>query len=163
MERLHGQKPVQAKPKDKAPTWLVVFLILSLVLVVGLGTVMFLDLRRGELLRLWPKNATATTSVPKDMSAISVDTVKEKLVAKGFEVDYLQLFTDHRLLAFNTVATYIDKKPARIMTFKDNATAKRWIEGADVLTVSKDTWIVATNNEPLAQRMAKALKADLHG
>jgi len=166
MERLHGPskpKKIKTKPKDKSPTWMIVFLILLLVLFVGLATVLYLDLRKGELVRIWPENPTATTSAPADMTAVSVDTVKGWLVAKGFEVDYLQTVTDPRLLAFEYAQTYINKKPARIMTFKDKATAKRWIEGSDILTVSKGTWIVTTNNAELAQKMAKSLKADLHG
>lgn len=169
MERIHGQLPTHGASgvgnvkKEKTPTWAVVTLLLLGVLIVCLATVLYMDLSRGKLLSIWPENTTSTTSAPKDMTAVSVDDVKDKLVAKGFDVDYLKPLTDLRLLAFETVATEIDKKPARIMTFKDHKTALKWIEGSDILTISKDTWIVTTNNELLAQRMAKALGANLHG
>jgi hypothetical protein len=158
-----GVGNVKRKVKKQNPTWPIVLLLLMLVLVVTLALLLFLDLRKGKLWSPWPENANSTTPTSLRMDAVSVDTVKGWLVVKGFEVEHLQTVTDPRLLAYEYAQTYIDAKPAQIMTFKDEATAKRWIRNSDIPTISKDTWVIAVNNEELAQKMAKALKGDLHG
>jgi len=93
----------------------------------------------------------------------SPDTIKRKLQAKGFKVDYLATVADQRNLAYDVAETYIDGTPALILTFKDAKTRAKWVEGSDVPVIYHNAWAVSVPDQNLAGRMAQKLGVDLHG
>jgi hypothetical protein len=160
-----GDRAVRYAKKPPKPRWTMVAMLLSLVLIILAGTLLYQDYRRAVVEGHPPVRTTPASERPSGrvMGAASPDTIARKLKAKGFEVDYLASVADQRKLAYDVAETHIDGTQALILVFKDRATARRWVEGSDVPVVYKNAWAVTVPDQDLAGRLAQKMDADLQG
>lgn len=155
------------KRERKRPSWMTVAVLLGLVLVTLVGLLLYQDTRRAMGEHNHDERDRSVSTLPAHTRVVgespSPDTIKRKLQAKGFKVDYLATVADQRNLAYDVAETHIDGTPALILAFKDAKTRAKWVEGSDVPVIYHNAWAVSVPDQNLAGRMAQKLGVDLHG
>lgn len=161
-----GTRAVRHAKKKPKPTWTIVVMFLGLILVILVGLLLFQDYRRAVA----EGDHTVVTSAASERPSgqvlhqpLSPDTIKRKLQAKGFEVDYLVSVADQRNLAYDAAEAHIDGTPALILAFKDYDTTLKWIRATNDPVIYHNTWAVSVSDQNLAGHMAQKMGADLRG
>lgn len=165
-DQFHGASGVGTRAarrsKTKQVRWSLVAALVAMVLFIGLLTVSCLDMRQGRMLGSdkAPVLAPSRTNL-LDQNLASVDTIAEDLADHGFEVGPLTSITDQQLLAYEAVEVKINETPAIILTFKNQATTKKWAKTIRSPAVVGDNWGINVKDKALARRIAIKLGGDV--